>query len=232
MLATLIIRPAPWRTISAPTALAQWKTPIRFTSTIRRNSSGARSRAGLRMLMPGTLKAMSIRPSPAAASPAIASTLDQSVTSTRIAVARRPSSRAVLAVDSTPPRSMSATATSAPKCASPSAIARPMPPAAPVTSAVRPRRSNSDAIRSRVPLVEGQKASRVESSGEDDQRDIGQPEIEVCVLAVVFEDQPVIARLQADDVEVAISQILQVRQAGRSAEAPGNQVINLRGHLG
>ena len=91
-------------------------------------------------LVPALLWAQSRRPQRSTASATAASTWPSSVTSAAKPTASPPSATMAAATASAPPRSMSTTTTRAPSVAKRRAVAAPMPPPAPVTSATSPSR--------------------------------------------------------------------------------------------
>src|SRR5260221_2375176 len=115
--------------------------PVRLTSSTWRQSAGARSQLlALPPVMPALLTRMSILPKRARVADTAASMLPSSVTSTPVpfTVSTAPTSAIVITKAAA---SRSHSATFAPEARRRSAIARPMPRAAPVTTATRPARS-------------------------------------------------------------------------------------------
>ena len=122
-------------------------SPVTLTSKTSSNSASGTSRAGPWKQMPALLTRMSMRPCAATASSATRATSSRSVTSADTTVARRPVSSAMAAAASSLRAvSRATTTTSAPAWARAVAKARPRPRLAPVTSAVRPDRSNGFVI--------------------------------------------------------------------------------------
>src|SRR5438552_2930887 len=110
-----------------------------MTATTRSQVRAIVSSGRCRWVTPALLTRISSRPSRVSTAATVRPTLVFRATSTRSARPRRPSART--AADVAPAGSRSAAATSAPSRARASAIARPMPRAAPVTSATWPVRS-------------------------------------------------------------------------------------------
>src|SRR5688572_15059508 len=131
------ILPPPARFMCGYAACEATKALVRFVSSTSFHSSSEYSSGRLRTLMPALLTRISRRPSRFAASSTIARQLASSFRSASSATApgRLCSAAAFLAL------SRPAIATLAPAAASPCAMARPMPPLPPVTSAVLPLRS-------------------------------------------------------------------------------------------
>ncbi len=110
--------------------------PTRFTSTTRRHWPAGSSQVGaLPPVMPALLTRTSIVPCRASVAWVAARTAASSVSSTRWVLTRSPMAPAAAAIAAW---SMSQIATAAPEASMRSAIARPMPRAPPVTTAVRP----------------------------------------------------------------------------------------------
>ncbi|MDQ1007939.1 hypothetical protein QFZ82_002424 [Streptomyces sp. V4I23] len=122
---------------------ASWQvysTPLKLTARIRSRSSSRVSSTVLVCMIPAIAATMSSPPVLSTAD----LTCDRSVTSTVWVTAVPPVPRIRDAVSARPFSSMSAQCTTAPASASRMAEARPMPPAAPVTNAVRPLRSYAE----------------------------------------------------------------------------------------
>ena len=136
------MRPQRRARMPGSTARAHRKAPFRFTASVRSNSSSVSSSRSRGIATPALLTSTSTGPSSPSAERTISTTARVSDTSAAMARARRPFARTASAVSSAfRTRSRQFTTTSAPVPASASAIARPMPRDAPVTSAVRPVRS-------------------------------------------------------------------------------------------
>src|SRR5512141_147215 len=130
------------------TACATRKYPFRFVSRTRSHSSSDRSRVVLRTFTPALFTRTSIFPKDATTASTACPTLSRRRTSIGNASARTPSASAAARVSRSPPASRAHSARSHPAFASPTAIARPSPFEAPVTSATLPDRSNrSHAIK-------------------------------------------------------------------------------------
>src|SRR4051794_31054158 len=172
------IRPKPRSCMCGHTACAQLNAPVRLTRRSRSQSSGDWfANWPTWSSVPALLTRMSTDPSSSTVRATAASTSARFVTSQRTASARRPMPRISPTVssvctspccratvasapylsvssDSSDSTSRSATTTSAPARARVSASARPSPLDPPVTSATRPLRSISRAIRPRPALMQ------------------------------------------------------------------------------
>ncbi len=138
---TVTILPRRRSIIPGATARATRNALVRFTSRSSRHSSSENCSRGLRSVMPALLTRTSTGPSRATP----AATASSSVTSNGAATA--PSISAARASAASAERPL--IATRAPAAASARASARPSPRVEPVTSAVRPVRSNSSFIAGR-----------------------------------------------------------------------------------
>ena len=120
------------------TALVQWNVPFRLTSSTAFQSSSFMRSSRPSRVMPALFTRMSMRPSSVSNRSAIAATSAHSATFALMTSARRPCDNTARAVSSARVTSRSTTATSAPSRAKASAMARPIPWAAPVTIATFP----------------------------------------------------------------------------------------------
>src|SRR5258708_14332710 len=137
--ATFTILPPPCSSIDGTAARQHRNTPIRSTPMTAPHSSGVYSHVGLAgPATPALLTSTSSPPHLDLASPTIFSTSPGFVTSTSRARVHSPPSLSRSLWSFTVAPSMSASTTHAPSAASLSLMARPMPRAAPVTSAVLP----------------------------------------------------------------------------------------------
>src|SRR5438445_9923624 len=137
-----MIFPARRSTMPRATAWAVKKMPLRLVSSTASQSASVTSRAGLRMFVPALLTSTSIRPNASTASPTNRATSAGRVTSPSRARTRPPCARSLSAARS-PASGWRLTMTrSAPKRARPSAMARPRPREAPVTSTTLPLTSS------------------------------------------------------------------------------------------
>src|SRR6185436_720856 len=139
-------------------------TTKRHVSSAERWNSLARSRA----LWPTLLKRMSMRPKRRRAAVIASRTAWGSVQSAVIGSACRPPASTARAVSCKGPSSRSTMTRSAPSRASRRALARPMPLAAPVTTAIRPasRLSTADAMTLPSPSDESVEADPALGGGE------------------------------------------------------------------
>src|SRR5215212_2560212 len=112
--------------------------PARFTSTSRRKTSSVVSASGLTIEMPALLATASMGPSSASTRWKALRTAAESATSAPTVITVPPCARTRCAADSRSSSGRDSSATSAPCRASASALASPIPEAAPVTSAMRP----------------------------------------------------------------------------------------------
>lgn len=124
--------------ICAPNSRQPWITPHRLTPMMRSQSAGPVSRNGPLIVIPALLTTMSGTRCPSRTAAANSSIAAASATSTRQAVAAGPRAPASVAVRSAAEPSMSAAITVAPRSARASAVARPKPLPAPVTTASAP----------------------------------------------------------------------------------------------
>src|SRR5262245_19042188 len=115
-----------------------WKTPVRLTSTIDRQSSGEASARGVIRAMPALFTTTCRPPSTVTVRVTQLSTSAKLVTSVGTTRARPPCRSISCAVSSSFGFERAATATAQPASASAMAMARPRPPLAPVTTATRP----------------------------------------------------------------------------------------------
>src|ERR1700688_409199 len=139
--AMFTIEAEPRALITRAAARQPLNTPLRLTASTRSSASSSRSTTGDWAMMPAMLAMTSSVPKLDTASSTSESTSPGTVTSTPRASARAPASSSCPAVVTAPPVSMSAHSTAAPAAPSSTAVARPMPDAAPVTTATRPARS-------------------------------------------------------------------------------------------
>ncbi len=136
----MILPPRPVSTQCRATLWLSHSAADRLTSSTESQSSGVRSSASTRRMMPALLTRMSISPKASRAAPTISAGAPDAATSRFSPWKRRPAastSRAVSVMSERWTPRMSA-----PACASATAIARPRPLPAPVTMAHRPVRSN------------------------------------------------------------------------------------------
>ncbi len=126
--------PEPWATIAGSAARLNRKVPSRFVRTMRSKSSTEWSMSRASTWMAALLTTMSRRPKSRNTSATIAATRASSPTSPSTPTA----SRRDAATARAPAPSRSTSTVRAPSAAYASAIARPMPRAAPVTMATRP----------------------------------------------------------------------------------------------
>src|SRR5579884_2783077 len=139
----VMMLPLRWASITRPAAWQAKKTALRLVSMTASQSASVRSTAGPRRLIPATLTSTSSRPKASTVLVTIACTWAISATSVGSASARVPSCSASAAQDSNASTVRLASASVAPARPSPSAIARPIPRDAPVTSATLPSSRNS-----------------------------------------------------------------------------------------
>src|SRR5215210_279115 len=133
------IAPPPCSSIRGTSYFMHKNTPRRLMATIRSHSSSVTSAIALTSFStPALLKAASSRPKVSMVSSRAAFTSSVHVTSHATASARPPSSSIRRAVSRTFCSKMSETTPAAPSRANASAVARPMPLAAPVTNATFP----------------------------------------------------------------------------------------------
>src|SRR5438105_11072323 len=137
-----MIFPARRSTMPRATAWAVKKRPLRLVSSTASQSASVTARAGLRMLVPALLTSTSIRPKASRASPTNRATSAGRVTSPSRARTRPPCARSPSAASSPRSRWRLTMTRSAPKRARPSAMARPRPREAPVTSTTLPPTSS------------------------------------------------------------------------------------------
>src|SRR3954454_23441074 len=130
------IAPLPCLRICSSSYFMQFQTPFRFTAVMRSNSpplASAVSTAG--DITPALLKAASRRPKVDTVCSIIAFTSASFVTSQRTPIALWPASTICLAAARDSASLTSASTTAAPSAANACAVVKPMPDAAPVTSA-------------------------------------------------------------------------------------------------
>ena len=140
---TLMMEPArPASTMRRAVPCATRHAPSRLVPTTAAQSASATSRVVAGRAIPELFTRMSGTPSASWAPSSPAATLPASVTSIRTAYAVPPASRISSARASRRSTRLAASATAAPCTASVRAKCRPRPLDAPVTSAVRPFRSN------------------------------------------------------------------------------------------
>ena len=135
----LTMLPSPLRSISLPNSRLVRNGPVRFTSKTRRQSASVVSSAGVIWLIPALLTSTSTRPNSAIAASTIPRTAPSSETSPGRERVRAFLLRSSSSVPSGTERSLRATAY--PRLANVREISRPMPRAAPVTTATRFSRS-------------------------------------------------------------------------------------------
>src|SRR5262245_30210255 len=124
------------------------KTPVRFTASVRdQPSRSMQSTVPGAPVIPALLTAQSSRPKAESAAPTAAATSASEATSMRAKRAEPPAASISATAARPPPSSMSQTSTRAPSRARRLAVARPMPDAAPVTSADFPCTSPPDGTR-------------------------------------------------------------------------------------
>ena len=133
---TVTIRPHVAVTMSDTEAWMQLNVPVRLTPIIRSQRSPVMSAKLRCAAIPAAVTTMSIGPKASRASATAASTETRSATSTWTAMVSLPLASRERAADPAPSPLMSSRATRSPRSASRWAIARPIPDAAPVTSAV------------------------------------------------------------------------------------------------
>src|SRR5215213_6857333 len=149
----MIFPPVPCAIIRSAAACRHQTTPNTLTSNIRARSSRVISRRVLTCAMPAFATITSTLPSSRAARSTSANTASRSVTSAGTAIALPPAPVISSATPSAVDLSRSFTATVCPSRASLSAIARPMPRPAPVTTAVvtvSPRPAGAPPSRQRL----------------------------------------------------------------------------------
>ena len=130
---TLTIAPRLAADMTRPAAAVPQNTPLRLTARTASSSSSAVSTMEEFRMIPATLAHTSIRPVERSAARARSSTAALSPTS----VGTTTASGTSFAAASSPSAAMSASTTRAPALAYVTAVSRPMPDAAPVTTAVR-----------------------------------------------------------------------------------------------
>src|SRR3954469_13620262 len=149
--AVLTTWPAPpCASILGTNARIPWMTLHRSTPSTHRQSSRVSAQARALFTTPALLHSRWTAPNRAKDSSARRSTSPPSDTSATTAWTSQPASVRVLATSSSPVGSLSDTTTRMPSAANRSAIARPSPLAAPVTTATRPGRSSTRAVQDPV----------------------------------------------------------------------------------
>src|SRR6516225_236250 len=129
--------PEPCATIVSATACVQWNTPRRLTSMTASNCASVIFCRRASWVMPALLTSTSMRPKRASVAATIASTCARSVTSTTWPMHAAPSTDAAPTAAAAAATSCTSHATTlAPSRANFRAVARPMPWAAPVTTAI------------------------------------------------------------------------------------------------
>src|SRR4051812_43345343 len=134
----LMIRPQPLRRIAGITSRVQRKVPLRWTRIMSSNIAVDMISTGLVVSMPALLTRMSTSPSAATMAPNAALTAGSSPTSAATPAVLTPCLANAAAASSALAASRSTTPMLAPSRANRSAIARPMPLQAPVTTAILP----------------------------------------------------------------------------------------------
>src|SRR3954469_15453060 len=149
--AVLTTCPAPpCASILGTNARIPWMTLHRSTPRTHRQSSTVSAQARALFTTPALLHSRWTAPNRAKDSSERRSTSPPSDTSATTAWTSEPASIKVLATSSSPVGSMSDTTTRMPSAANRSAIARPSPLAAPVTTATRPGRSSTRTVQDPV----------------------------------------------------------------------------------
>src|SRR6266508_3831198 len=149
----LMILPPARAIMTGATARARRNMEVRFVASTRSHSSSVTSTVFFSSVMPALLTRMSTGPSVVPTSRTAASISAARVTSSRKPPARLPGRRISSAVFSAWSIERAQQATSAPAAPSASAMARPIPRLAPVTSATRPFKENQSGMSTRPSRV-------------------------------------------------------------------------------
>jgi hypothetical protein len=132
-LLALRITPEPCATMVAAPPARQWNTPRRLTSITASNCSSVIFCSRASLVMPALLTSTSMLPKRSFTAATMASSASRSVTFSARPIVCAPRARTSATAASTPSGLRSQTTTAAPSSANFSAVARPMPWAAPVT---------------------------------------------------------------------------------------------------
>src|SRR5207302_10009198 len=157
--------PSPWATSNGPNVLTPWTTPSTLTSTSQRQVSTLVSSSVPVGATPALRQATCTAPKPSSAALPRASTSSAERTSHRTARTTAPMAPRASAVSASAASSTSASTTRAPAPARASARARPIPPAAPVTTPTLSVRSRTSGVLRRRSTLRPDRRPPLDESG-------------------------------------------------------------------